>query len=46
LIVDAVERVVHADGACGNSDVELPIIRSRRPGMLDLSGLDFDDLLA
>jgi hypothetical protein len=26
--------------------VELPIIRSRRPGTLDLSRFDFDDLLA
>jgi hypothetical protein len=46
LIVDAVERVVRADGARGNSDVELPVIRSKHPGTLDLSGFDFDELFA
>jgi hypothetical protein len=46
LIVEAVEKVVHADGTRGNSDVELPVIRSKRPGTLDLSNFDFDGLLA
>jgi hypothetical protein len=46
LIVEAVEKVVHADGARGDSDVELPVIRSKSPGTLDLSGFDFDDLLS
>jgi hypothetical protein len=46
LIVDAVEKVVLAHGTRGNSDVELPIIRSKRPGTLDLSNFDFDNLLA
>ncbi len=46
LIVEAVEKAVHAEGARGYCDVELPVIRSKRPGTLDLSGFDFDDLLA
>lgn len=32
--------------SCGDGEVELPLIRSRRPGSLDLSNFDFDDLLA
>ena len=46
LIVDAVAKEVEASnttGTCGNDEVEL---RSLRPGTLDLSGFDFDDLLA
>ena len=27
-------------------EVELPVIRSAHPGTMDLSGFDFDDLLA
>lgn len=46
LIVEAIENAVHADGARGDRDVALPVIRSRHPGILDLSGFDFDDLLA
>jgi hypothetical protein len=30
----------------GDREVELPVIRSSRPGTLDLSNFDFDDLLA
>jgi len=35
-----------ASGLCGGRDGELPVIRSKRPGTLDLSSFDFDDLLA
>jgi hypothetical protein len=48
LIVEAVERAVEGDlptGRFGNGKVELPVIRSSRPGTLDLSHFDFDDLL-
>jgi len=52
LIVEAVAKEV--EGECGPAfsagdtghQVKLPIIRSRRPGTLDLSRFDFDDLLA
>ena len=33
-------------GTCGTDEVDLPALRSLRPGTLDLSGFDFDDLLA
>ena len=52
FIVEAVAKEVQGglgSGACGtygDRDVELPVIRSRRPGTLDLSHFDFDDLLA
>lgn len=52
LIVEAVAKEVQGNpvpgpsGDCGDREVELPVIRSRRPGTLDLSGFDFDDLLA
>jgi hypothetical protein len=52
FIVDAVAKEVRgnlgsgASGACGEREVELPLIRSERPGTLDLSHFDFDDLLA
>ncbi len=52
LIVEAVAKEVQDNpvpgpsGDRGDHDVELPVIRSRRPGTLDLSGFDFDDLLA
>jgi hypothetical protein len=52
FIVDAVKKEVQANlgpvnsGTNGNREVELPVIRSRRPGTLDLSNFDFDDLLA
>jgi len=52
LIVEAVKKEVQGhlgstmSGAYGDRDVELPVIRSMRPGTLDLSHFDFDDLLA
>jgi hypothetical protein len=49
FIVEAVKNEVQ--GGLGTADygdreVDLPVIRSRRPGTLDLSQFDFDDLLA
>src|SRR5580693_5870146 len=51
FIVEAVKKEVQgnlASGASGYGDreVELPVIRSRKLGTLDLSRFDFDDLLA
>jgi hypothetical protein len=52
FIVEAVAKEVQGNlgsgsaGIFGDREVELPIIRSRRPGTLDLSRFDFDDLLA
>ena len=52
LIVEAVAKEVQgnlgssAPEAYGDREVELPVIRSRRPGTLDLARFDFDDLLA
>jgi hypothetical protein len=52
FIVEAVKKEVQgnlasgASGAYGDREVELPVIRSKRPGTLDLSQFDFDDLLA
>ncbi len=52
FIVEAVKKEVQGNlgsGTCasyGDSEVELPVIRSTRPGTLDLSNFDFDDLLA
>ena len=52
FIVEAVKKEVQGNvasrtsGTYGDRDVELPVIRSRRPGTLDLSNFDFDDLLA
>ena len=52
LIVEAVKKEVQGDFKPGTSSahddrsVTLPVIRSRRPGTLDLSHFDFDDLLA
>jgi hypothetical protein len=50
LIVEAVTKEVQGSGLdtapChGDREVELPVIRSKRPGTLDLSRFDFDDLL-
>lgn len=51
FIVDAVAKEVQGNAEAVASDtlggvhVELPVIRSRRPGILDLSHFDFDDLL-
>jgi hypothetical protein len=52
FIVEAVSKEVQSNlgsgilGSSGDREVELPIIRSRQPGTLDLSNYDFDDLLA
>jgi hypothetical protein len=52
FIVEAVKKEVQGNFGAGTSgcysdrEVELPVIRSRRPGTLDLSNFDFDDLLA
>jgi hypothetical protein len=52
LIVEAVKKEVQGNlgsdrsGTYGDREVELPVIRSRRPGALDLFHFDFDDLLA
>lgn len=51
LIVEAVAKEIQGNlgqatpGAYGDRVVELPLIRSSRPGTLDLSHFDFDDLL-
>ncbi len=49
FIVGAVAKAVQGDlesgAAPGSREVELPLIRSNRPGTLDLSGFDFDELL-
>jgi hypothetical protein len=50
FIVEAVNKEVQGNlrsdnpSAHGEHEVELPVIRSRRPGTLDLSHFDFDDL--
>jgi hypothetical protein len=52
FIVEAVKNEVQGklgsgtSGTWGDRQVELPVIRSKRPGTLDLSHFDFDDLLA
>ena len=52
FIVEAVEKEVQGNrasetcGSYGDREIQLPVIRSRRPGALDLSNFDFDDLLA
>jgi len=52
FIVQAVAKEVQGNPGADVSangvkrEVELPIIKSRRPGTLDLSRFDFDDLLA
>ena len=52
FILEAVAKEVQgnlassASGSYGDREVELPVIRSTRPGTLDLSHFDFDDLLA
>jgi hypothetical protein len=52
FIVEAVNKEVQGNlrssnfSANGDRDVDLPVIRSSRPGTLDLSHFDFDDLLA
>jgi hypothetical protein len=50
FIVEAVKKEVHdtirSGASYGDREVDLPVIRSMRPGTLDLSNFDFDDLLA
>jgi hypothetical protein len=54
LIIEAVAREVQGVtessasilNTAGSREVELPVIRSKRPGTLDLSRFDFDELLA
>ena len=52
FIVDTANKEVQGNLGYGTSssrgdrEVELPVIRSSRPGTLDLSNFDFDDLLA
>jgi len=52
FIVEAVAREVAGSlesdkpGSGGRREVHLPLIRSERPGTMDLSRFDFDDLLA
>jgi hypothetical protein len=48
LMVNALQKEVSLhdpSAACGFGKVELPLIPSRNPGVLDLSQFDFDDLL-
>jgi hypothetical protein len=50
LIIEAVAKEVQAgsesnSSTYGTREVELPVIPSKRPGSLDLSRLDFDELL-
>jgi hypothetical protein len=50
LIVEAIKKEVQdniepGESTYGDREVELPVIRSRRPGTLDLAHFDFDDLL-
>jgi hypothetical protein len=52
FIVEAVKKEVQGNLASGNSgshgdrEADLPVIRSTRPGTLDLAKFDFDDLLS
>jgi hypothetical protein len=48
FIVEAVKKEVGSEtsGSFGDRDINLPVIHSSRPGALDLSDFDFDDLLA
>jgi hypothetical protein len=49
FIVESVKKEVQgtvgSGASYGDREVHLPVIRSRRPGTLDLSNFDFDDLL-
>jgi hypothetical protein len=50
LIIDAVAQAVQGDlrpsaSDPGGGEIELPLIHSKRPGTLDLSNFDFDELL-
>jgi hypothetical protein len=48
FIVQAIAKEVGACrfGSAGDNEVKLPVVLSKRPGTLDLSHFDFDDLLA
>ena len=49
FIVEAVAKEVEDNldiGPHGDREIELPVVPSKRPGTLDLSHFDFDDLLA
>jgi hypothetical protein len=52
VIIEVVDKEIRGDlraassQASGDREIELPLIRSGRPGTLDLSHFDFDDLLA
>ena len=51
FIVEAVNKEVQGNlradkPSRGAREAELPVVRSMRPGTLDLSHFDFDDLLA
>jgi len=51
FIVEAVKKEIQGSlrsgaSSYGDREVDLPVIRSARPGTLDLSNFDFDDLLA
>ena len=50
FIIEAVAKAVQGNlrsstSDSGNREVELPLIHSKRPGTLDLSNFDFDELL-
>ena len=49
FIIEAVAKEIEGSlqqTASGHHEVDLPVINSSRPGTLDLSHFDFDDLLA
>ncbi len=52
MIIGAVANAVEdtfeqgTPGIYGDREIKLPVIRSSHPGTLDLSSMDFDDLLA
>jgi hypothetical protein len=48
FIADVLERELGEEpkSTLSSKRVELPLIRSKNPGTLDLSNFDFDDLLA
>jgi hypothetical protein len=52
FIVEAIKKEVQGNlgavpsGSYGDREVELPVIHSKRPGTLNLSNFDFDDLLS
>jgi hypothetical protein len=48
FVIRAVERELSAAprGSSGQTQVKLPLVPSKSPGVLDLKDYDFDDLLA